>query len=257
MKSITINSSMCKMFKYPAGEQQVRLDTNVIEVLKSSSGSSDINVVSTIKNSDDVITTAMLLSAVSGVIKNRTGRLRLILPYLPYGRADRRFVEGDCFGLDVFLELFSTLVEEIVTLDIHSNVGIELSKEDTFNKPTLINISPLELIVQAIQNFAVLNKSSKVTVLLPDEGAKNRYDIPSIIGNNHNLINVSINHCTKSRNPVSGKLTGFMIPKDIPEDTAILIVDDVCDGGGTFTGIASQLDNKYKLGLYVTHGIFS
>jgi phosphoribosylpyrophosphate synthetase len=47
----------------------------------------------------------------------------------------------------------------------------------------------------------------------------------------------------------------------------VLIVDDICDGGGTFLGISDALGSRlrslgdvggdYILGLYVTHGIFS
>ena len=37
----------------------------------------------------------------------------------------------------------------------------------------------------------------------------------------------------------------------------ILIVDDLCDGGGTFLGIANQAEGTVPLGLYITHGIFS
>jgi ribose-phosphate pyrophosphokinase len=38
-----------------------------------------------------------------------------------------------------------------------------------------------------------------------------------------------------------------------------LIVDDICDGGGTFIGLAAELKNKNagKLYLAVSHGIFS
>jgi len=38
-----------------------------------------------------------------------------------------------------------------------------------------------------------------------------------------------------------------------------IIVDDICDGGGTFIGLAEELRrrNAASLYLYVTHGIFS
>jgi ribose-phosphate pyrophosphokinase len=40
-------------------------------------------------------------------------------------------------------------------------------------------------------------------------------------------------------------------------NSAVLIVDDICDGGGTFIGIAKALPKDVKKYLYVTHGIFS
>jgi len=38
-----------------------------------------------------------------------------------------------------------------------------------------------------------------------------------------------------------------------------LIVDDICDGGGTFLGLAKELKSKNagKLYLAISHGIFS
>jgi ribose-phosphate pyrophosphokinase len=38
-----------------------------------------------------------------------------------------------------------------------------------------------------------------------------------------------------------------------------LILDDICDGGGTFTGLATELHKAeaQAVDLFVTHGIFS
>jgi ribose-phosphate pyrophosphokinase len=36
-----------------------------------------------------------------------------------------------------------------------------------------------------------------------------------------------------------------------------LVVDDICDGGGTFLGLRSVVPEETKLGLYVTHGLFT
>ena len=43
------------------------------------------------------------------------------------------------------------------------------------------------------------------------------------------------------------------------EGSDILIVDDICDGGRTFIGLAEELKKKNAgdLYLFVTHGIFS
>ena len=40
------------------------------------------------------------------------------------------------------------------------------------------------------------------------------------------------------------------------KDKNCLIIDDLCDGGGTFLGIRSQIQPKYST-LIITHGIFS
>jgi ribose-phosphate pyrophosphokinase len=94
----------------------------------------------------------------------------------------------------------------------------------------------------------VEDKSGRGTILLPDEGAVGRYD---------NLPWPTLN-ATKKRDPLTGKLSGFEVPPISKfGEGPILIVDDICDGGGTFLGIAKELGNSRPLYLYTTHGIFS
>ena len=54
-------------------------------------------------------------------------------------------------------------------------------------------------------------------------------------------------------------LTGFKVYAEDLKGCDCLIVDDICDGGGTFIGLANELKNKNagKLYLAVSHGIFS
>ena len=72
--------------------------------------------------------------------------------------------------------------------------------------------------------------------------------------------------CDKVRDPKTGKLSGFKVLSDIsnyPNDQKYLLVDDICDGGGTMIGIAQELMDKSpnmlqeNLDLYVVYGIFS
>ena len=64
--------------------------------------------------------------------------------------------------------------------------------------------------------------------------------------------------CNKIRDPQTGRLTGFKIlnPEVIENnpDKPFMVIDDLCDGGGTFAGIASLL-NEYnrEKAIYVTH----
>ena len=37
----------------------------------------------------------------------------------------------------------------------------------------------------------------------------------------------------------------------------MLIVDDICDGGGTFVGLVKTFDNLPMSDLFITHGLFS
>ena len=65
--------------------------------------------------------------------------------------------------------------------------------------------------------------------------------------------------CSKVRDVATGKITSFSIDKicEYKEGTDIIVVDDLCDGGGTFIGIASKLRElkPRKLTLAITHAV--
>ena len=65
--------------------------------------------------------------------------------------------------------------------------------------------------------------------------------------------------CSKSRDVKTGKLSGFKVYTDDLQGRDCIIIDDICDGGGTFMGLATALKQKNvgKLYLAVSHGIFS
>jgi ribose-phosphate pyrophosphokinase len=183
-------------------------------------------------------------------------RSTLILPYLPYSRADRRFQEGDCNGLQVFGEHLGALrFNQIKTLDVHSFRAAK-------HVPNLVDISARSFIDQTIEDLG----NNDLAVLLPDEGAK-RHIVKGI----HDVV-----QCSKKRDPKTGALSGFEVPEFT--QSRALIVDDICDGGGTFVGLAQEIqktagiqcrakncagtfDARFhhpkKLYLYVTHGLFS
>ena len=62
--------------------------------------------------------------------------------------------------------------------------------------------------------------------------------------------------CAKLRNTATGKLSGARVLDEVP-DLPLLVVDDICDGGGTFVALAALLrrHSDRPLGLYVTHGL--
>ena len=230
-----------EMFRYPGGEIQVRLTEKTAMELKSPIVET-VTVVARITDGD-IIPVAQLVDAIQSVT---SAKVKLVLPYLPYSRADRRFTTGDSHGMLVFATILNTLEVDIVTLDCHSDFP-----ENYVDRYS--DISPNEIIGEVIDRTdgsAIYGTSIMTTaVLLPDKGAA-RY------GYNTRLI------AEKTRDPQTGKLSGFTVPQKFEFDGAdnILIIDDICDGGGTFIGIAQALRSagvNQKLFLYVTHGIFS
>jgi ribose-phosphate pyrophosphokinase len=220
-------------FSYPAGELQVRFTE---EQVKAFQGADVLQIVARIKNSEDFMALVLLVNAVS--LLDYNGRVDLVLPYLPYSRADRSFGVGDCFGLQAFGDIVNSLcVDQVYTVDVHSDKAPECLS-------CLVNVSPLTLIARTID---VIGAVWDLAIVLPDKGA-DRYELSSLMQN--------IYHCDKIRDEKTGKLLGFTVPQEIKRHKKALIVDDICDGGGTFIGIAKELQGV-ELYLYVTHGIFS
>ena len=88
-------------------------------------------------------------------------------------------------------------------------------------------------------------------VVIPDAGAaKKAYSW---------LNGRTVVQALKRRDVHTGKLSGFEVLADDLGGRPCIIVDDICDGGGTFLGLADKLAeaNAGPLTLAVTHGLFT
>ena len=236
--SITLGGTQSyEKFKYPAGEMQVRLNSRTSQLV---SECELVLVRARVKTAEDILEICMLCDAIRS---DSDKAIALILPYLPYARADRRFVAHDCFGLNVFANILNSLRVSVFTLDAHSPRSLEAIDR-------LTDISPVPFMERAIK---AVTQAAGATLLFPDEGARQRYSASLRING------LEILQCLKVRDKATGKLFRFTVPerKDIQTEKVILL-DDICDGGGTFLGIAEALAGyDLKISLYVTHGIFS
>jgi ribose-phosphate pyrophosphokinase len=235
-----------ELFSYPAGEMQVRINPDAAAKLLAPRR---ITLMGNASTPAQFMELALLESALQDV---GAPAVTLVLPYLPYSRADRRFVPADCWGLRQFLMLIKSLrsIVKLVTLDAH-NAGVSDALCSYFH-----NVSADPFISAAIAHTAVRNESDEVTLLFPDEGARQRYPVGNV-GNNAHEIRTSSFFCSKKRDARTGKLLGFDVP-ELPPGRPVLIVDDICDGGGTFVGIMEQLRGQgQKVALYTTHSVYS
>ncbi len=88
-------------------------------------------------------------------------------------------------------------------------------------------------------------------IIAPDKGAIERATHVAL------ATHLPLFRAEKHRNPDTGKLSGFSC-EPLPDEGKFLVVDDICDGGGTFAGLAEATGlPKERLGLYVSHGVFS
>lgn len=167
----------------------------------------------------------------------------LFIPYFPAARQDRVMIKGEALSVKVYADIINRLqLDKVFVFDAHSEVT-----------PALVNnceVIPNHTFIQHVLKVV----GDNVKLISPDGGAlKKIYKVSEFLGG------IDVVECSKSRDVKTGKLSGFKVYEDDLNGMDCLIVDDICDGGGTFVGLAEELKNKNagKLYLAVSHGIFN
>lgn len=213
--------------RFPDGQVHVNL--------KGFSLGAHLDIFMSIRTSEDL----MILSLVVDSAKREGSKpRRLYIPYLMGARYDRVMKKGDSFDLKVIANMINALgFSNVYLLDVHSDVATAVI-ENSENIPSydLLNI---------------LSKDEYV-LIVPDSGAAKK--APKLMEVCHKIKDVVF--CVKSRD-VNGGISLKVLDKDKCKGKNVLIVDDLCDGGGTFNMIADQLGEDADVTLVVTHSIFS
>lgn len=227
-----------KTFTFPDGQPHFKLETYEIDFRS-------VVVETSIRNPTELFEVLV----VNDVLR-RMGysEVSLDIRYLMGARMDRAISSCEPFTLDVVARLLNFCgFSKVRILDVHSEVATRLIRNSE-------NVLPHSVVNQ------VLETVGPVTAIAPDKGAVAR----TIELCEHRAYVVP---CSKIRDPETGALSGFKVgeysphvkPGQIQNQYNVLIVDDICDGGGTFVGLAKELRKAgaKKVYLYVTHGIFS
>ncbi|MEO6178037.1 MAG: ribose-phosphate diphosphokinase [Flavobacterium circumlabens] len=169
--------------------------------------------------------------------------ISLFIPYFPAARQDRVMIKGEPLSVKVYADIINGMqLEKVFVFDAHSEVTPALVN----NCEVIPNHTFIQTVIKTIGN--------DVKLISPDGGAlKKIYKVSEFLGG------VDFVECSKSRDVKTGKLSGFKVYEDDLQGIDCLIVDDICDGGGTFVGLAEELKSKNagKLYLAVSHGIFN
>lgn len=185
----------------------------------------------------------ILFLAVDALKRMGCEEMELFLPYFPAARQDRVANSGEALSVKVMANLINSLgFNKVMILDPHSDVVSAL-----INKVSILsNLAFIQKISNLFEEFPVF--------IAPDAGSHKKVNKLSV-----NLGGFPIVECTKSRNIQTGVLSDFKVYADDLKEQDCLIIDDICDGGGTFIGLAQALKakNAGKIYLAVSHGIFS
>ena len=220
-------------FIFSGGEPHIKIkpDFDVLET---------ITITHRINSFNDF---GMLILAVDALKRMGVKLINVFIPYFPGARQDRVMIAGEPLSVKVYADILNGLkLNKITVFDAHSEVTPALLD----NCEVISNHAFIAEVLKKIGN--------DVKLISPDGGAlKKIYKVSEYLGG------IDVVECSKSRDVKTGKLSGFKVYDDNLQGMDCLIVDDICDGGGTFVGLAEELKNKNagKLYLAVSHGIFN
>jgi ribose-phosphate pyrophosphokinase len=167
---------------------------------------------------------------------------RLAIPFFPGARQDRLNTHGDVlFSAKYFAGMVNALnLASVTVVDPHSEVT-----------PALID--RCHTIKASMCIGADVLDRGYGAVVSPDAGAEKRASQVA------KKLNVPLLHAWKTRDLKTGEITGFgMEGASGIIGPSVLVVDDICDGGGTFVGLADVMKEQgLTADLWVTHGLFT
>lgn len=240
---------------YPEGHTYFTRHSNNFKISKEIS----VQIKSRLNNFKDL---ELIICATKSLRELGVKEIHLYAPYFLGSRSDRKFEEGSNNYLkDVICPIINSLnFESVTVLDPHSDV-LEACLNN-FKK-----VDNHALVKWALNTYQFDNKKKSgsyyqdFVLVSPDAGANKKiFKLAEQIGYRGDIIT-----CSKSRDE-NGKLSKVKVPwKNIAnlENTDLIIIDDICDGGATFINIAKYIKENtstIKLGkiyLIITHGIFS
>ncbi len=227
-------------FIFNGGEPHLKISPAALAAIDTSKTPVCITVQA--RSSNDIV---LVLLAADALRRLGFREIELFIPYFPAARQDRVMVPGEPLSVKVFSTMINAAgFQKTTVFDPHSEVT-----------PALIDhcrtISNHDFIRNVVAQIA---DADRLTLVAPDAGsAKKIHHLAAALGWER------VVQCDKIRELSTGKLSGAQVFSDDLGGADCLVVDDICDGGGTFIQLAAALREKNagRLFLAVSHGIFS
>lgn len=217
---------------FPDGQRHITLDEEVTDA--------EVMITASITNADDLFDLLLM----KDILDRGRNEVSLDIRYLMGARMDRPIDACQPFTLKVVADVISHAgFHNISVLDPHST--------ETLKRLDAVARWPFEPVRRMLRQYS----PADVAIVIPDDGAVRRAHVLTQDTGFNTFV-----QCHKSRDPQTGRLSRFTI--DNPEDVKgkiCIIIDDICDGGATFVGLAKLLRHvgANLIVLFVTHGIFS
>lgn len=211
---------------YPDSQKHLVLDSE----LNLRDGA--INVYTRISNMDDMF---ILLQLSDICMRHGVCIQNVYISYLLGARTDRLFGMNQALDLKIIFDMLGSIhANQCHILELHNNRSILCLKPEIFCVPETIML-----------HQAKISLDYNPVFLFPDEGAKNRY-----------VVNTFAYSASKVRQP-DGTIKVQLPDIMVGQDDQIAVIDDLCDGGGTFFALYDALPEnlKSRVHLFVTHAI--
>lgn len=190
-----------------------------------------VNVITRISSMDDLF---ILLQAEQILSHEEVYISKLIIPYILGARCDRRFSLGEAIDARIIVSL------------IDRNIAVQ-------DKYYIFDPHSISLNIYNWKDLKVFPKElnpNSYCIVYPDKGAYDRMD---------NIPGMSPYCCGSKVRDDSGIRIELNKPNCRDSVTSeIMVVDDLCDAGGTFVVLADALKDRFpskKKNIFVTHAI--
>ncbi|SIE04637.1 phosphoribosyltransferase family protein [Mycobacteroides abscessus] len=166
----------------------------------------------------------------------------LVMPFLPSARGDK---DTPCPAHTNARLAALSGITGIITIDPHSPVWLDTLR--AVNPTVAVHVIDMSDVVAA-----AVDAGDYLGVIGPDAGSLRRASTVAA------QLELPVSVADKKRDPATGQLLGYNAPAEVKDRPGrYLVVDDICDGGGTFALLAQGLGAGFELDLWITHGGFT
>ncbi len=217
---------------FPDGQRHITLDEEITNT--------PVLISASIACADDLFDLLLM----KDILDRGHNLVYLYIRYLMGGRMDRPIDSCQPFTLKIVADVINNAgFAEIAVLDPHSaETLVRLDASVSY---------PHALLQRVLQSYS----PGEVIIVIPDDGAIQRAHIMAEGTGFDTFV-----QCHKMRDSQTGRLSGFTVDNtEKVKGKICIIIDDICDGGGTFVALAKLLRaaGAVHIILFVTHGIFS
>ncbi len=231
-----------KLVTFPDGQPHIKLETENIQPGHT------CRIITRLASPADLL---LALYANNTLLYCGFDKTELHVSYLMSARMDRVMTNGEPFSLKVIATILNAAgFSKIKIFDPHSEVCTALLDKS-------FAIDNIEFVRDAMADYRRKNSNADLSrhcIVSPDAGALKKIHKVAAA-----LDDIDVVECMKERDVKTGVLSGFKVFKESLAGKTCFIIDDICDGGGTFIGVAKALKDlgAEKTILVVSHGIFS